>query len=108
MIIVLFGLTLHFYGSKTLKEILFPISFLAFMVPLPMVVITNLSFRLKIFAAQIAVVRLIIWGFIACSTAAAIIMRHAYVVVEDVCSGLRSLITLMALGSLFAYGMKSS
>ena len=34
-------------------------------------------------------------------------MEHASVVVEDVCSGLRSLIALMALGALFAYWMKS-
>ena len=34
-------------------------------------------------------------------------MPHAIVIVEDVCSGLRSLIALMALGALFAYLMKS-
>jgi len=34
-------------------------------------------------------------------------MTHASVVVEDACSGLRSLIALMALGALFAYWMRS-
>jgi exosortase len=108
MIIVLFGLTLHFYGAKTLKEVLFPISFLIFMVPLPMVVITNLSFRLKIFATQISVLTLNNMHLFCVQHGSTIVMQHAYVVVEDVCSGLRSLITLMALGSLFAYWMKSS
>jgi len=108
MIIVLLGLTLHFYGAKVLKEILFPISFLAFMIPLPMVVITNLSFRLKIFAAQISVVALNDMRLYCVQHGSAIVLRHAYVIVEDVCSGLRSLITLMALGSIFAYWMKSS
>jgi exosortase len=108
MIIVLYGLTLYFYGSKMLKEVLFPISFLVFMVPLPMVVITNISFRLKIFAAQIAVVALNNMHLPCVQHGSAIVMRHAYVVVDDVCSGLRSLITLMALGSLFTYWMKSS
>ncbi len=108
MIIVLFGLILHFYGSKVFKEVVFPISFLAFMVPLPMVVITNLSFRLKIFAAQIAVVALNDMRLFCVQHGSTIVMRHAYVVVDDVCSGLRSLITLMALGGLFAYWMKSS
>jgi len=108
MIIVLFGLTLHFYGSKTLREVLFPISFLVFMVPLPMVVIANLSFRLKMFATQIAVVALNNMHLFCIQHGSTIIMHHAYVVVEDVCSGLRSLITLMALGSLFAYWMKAS
>ena len=108
LIIVLFGLTLHFYGSKALKEVIFPISFLAFMIPLPMLVITNLSFRLKIFATQIAVGALNNMGLFCVQHGSTIAMRHAYVVVEDACSGLRSLITLMALGSLFAYWMKSS
>jgi len=108
LIIVLFGLTLHFYGSKMLKEVFFPISFLVFMVPLPMVVITNLSFRLKIFAAKIAVIALNNMRLYCVQHGSTIVMQHAYVVVDDVCSGLRSLITLMALGSLFAYWMKSS
>lgn len=108
MIIVLFGLILHFYGSKVLKELLFPISFLFFMVPLPMVVITGLSFRLKIFAAQIAVIALNDMRLFCVQHGSTIVMQHAHVIVEDVCSGLRSLITLMALGSLFAYGMKAS
>jgi len=108
MIIVLLGLVLHFYGPKMLRELLFPISFLAFMVPLPMVVITNLSFRLKIFATQIAVKVLNDMGLFCVQHGSTIVLRHAYVIVEDACSGLRSLITLMALGSIFAYGMQSS
>jgi len=107
LIFMLYALVLHFYGTRALKELFFPISFLIFMVPLPLVVITNLSFRLKILAAQLAVVALNHMGLVCVQHGSAIVMRHAYVVVEDVCSGLRSLITLMALGSLFAYGMKS-
>jgi exosortase len=108
MILVVFGLILHFYGSKVLKEILFPVSFLVFMVPLPEVIIVNLSFRLKIFAAQLAVSTLNHMHIFCVQQGSTIIMRHATVVVEDVCSGLRSLITLLALSSLFAYWMKSS
>lgn len=108
IIIALFGLVLHFYGSKMLKELLFPISFLVFMVPLPMVIIANISFRLKIFAAHIGVNVLNQMGLTCTQQGSAIVMRHAYVVVDDVCSGLRSLITLMALGSLFSFWMKST
>ena len=45
-------------------------------------------------------------GILAKREGSIIYMRHAQVVVEDVCSGLRSLISLTALGSIFAYWMR--
>lgn len=106
MLIVLFGLVLQFYGVKILRVIFFPLFFLVFMVPLPEVVVANLSFRLKLFAASIAAAILKGMGFLAIQEGSIIKMRNAYVIVDDVCSGLRSLISLTALGSIFAYWMK--
>jgi len=107
MIIVLLGLIAHFYGNQILKKVLFPILFLFFMVPLPMVVITNISFQMKLFAATLATGILNNMGLPAIQEGSILKMRHTYVIVDDVCSGLRSLISLTALGMLFAYWMKS-
>lgn len=107
LIVVLIGLVLHFYGSKVLRIVLFPLCFLVFMVPLPMVLIANISFQLKLLAAKISVYVLNNQMRLPCiQDGSTILMRHAQVVVDDVCSGLRSLISLTALGSLFAYWMK--
>ncbi len=106
MLIVLIGLILHFYGPKVLKKILFPICFLFFMFPLPLVIIVNISFKMKLFAATIATKVLNQIGLSAIQEGSIILMSHTEVVVDDVCSGLRSLISLMALGSIFAYWMK--
>lgn len=108
MLIVIPGLILYFYGSKILKKIWFPVAFLIFMVPAPLVVIANISFKMKIFAAKIATVLLNNMGLIAVREGSLIKMPHAYVVVDDVCSGLRSLISLTALGSIFAYWMNAN
>ncbi len=108
MLIVVTGLVLHFYGWKTLRCIWFPLVFLVFMVPIPLVVIANISFKMKLFAAQIATAALNNAGLPAIREGSIIRMQHAYVIVDDVCSGLRSLISLTALGSIFAYEMKSS
>ncbi len=108
MLIVLFGLILHFFGRKILDKIVFPISFLVFMIPLPMVVITNISFKMKLFAAQIAAWTLNAIHIPAIREGSMLKMKHSYVIVDDVCSGLRSLISLTALGSIFAYWLKSS
>jgi len=107
MLLVLTGLILYFYGRAVFKKIVFPILFLAFMIPVPLVIITNISFKMKLFAADIAASILNNSGIPAIQEGSIIRMRHTQVVVDDVCSGLRSLISLMALGSIFAYWMKS-
>jgi len=108
MLLVLVGLILFFYGFAVFRKILFPVLFLVFMIPVPLVIITNISFKMKIFAAEIATTVLNSSGIPAVREGSVIRMRHAQVIVDDVCSGLRSLISLMALGSIFAYWMKST
>jgi exosortase len=108
MLIVLYGLVLHFRGEAFFRKMLFPLLFLMFMVPLPMVVVANLSFQLKIFAAEISTSVLNNIRIPAIREGSIIKMHTAYVVVDDVCSGLRSLISLTALGSLFAYWIKGT
>jgi len=107
LLLVILGYVLYFYGEAILRRIWFPIIFLVFMIPIPLYTITQISFQMKIFAAEIGERILNQMGFMAVREGSIIKMQHTYVVVDDVCSGLRSLISLMALGSLFAYFMKS-
>ena len=108
MIIVLAGFILVcIFGKNVLKEILFPVVFLIFMVPLPLVAVINMSFQLKLLSAKMATVMLNVINIPAVQQGSYIRMEHASIIVEDVCSGLRSLIALMALGTLFAYWLKS-
>ena len=108
MLLVFIGMILYFFGEKIFYKIRFPIAFLIFMVPMPEVVIANISFKMKIFAAHLATIVLNHMRMPALQKGSIILMRHAQVQVEDICSGLRSLISLMALGSIFAYWMKAS
>ena len=108
MIVTLLGIALHLYGKDVVKQVAFPIFFLIFMVPMPSETIVNISFKMKIFAAEIAERILNHIGLLAVREGSIIKMRNTYVVVEDVCSGLRSLISLAALGSIFAYWLKGS
>lgn len=103
LILILIGIVLLSLGKGYLRKLLFPIMFLIFMIPLPMVAIANLSFRLKIFASQIATVAVNKLGIYAVRDGSVIKTTHSYVTVEDPCSGIRSLIALIALGALIAY-----
>jgi len=108
IILVIAGLVLLFLGKKQLRQLMFPITFLIFMIPLPLAAIANISFKLKIFAAYISTIIINKLGVPAIRDGSVIKTMHSYLIVEDPCSGIRSLIALIALGALMAYFSKTS
>ena len=102
-LLVISGLVLYFSGREMLKEVLFSILFLIFMIPLPLIAIVGITFKMKMFAAVWANKIVNALGVRAVLDGSIIKMRTTHVVVEDVCSGLRSLISLLALGTIIAY-----
>ncbi len=97
------GLVLYLGGKRLLRAVGFPIFMLFFMIPFPLVVIGTAVLRLKLFAAMCATVILHLIGMPAVQQGSTIFMRNATVLVDDPCSGLRSLLSLLTLGVLFAY-----
>lgn len=108
LIIVLIGIVLLFLGKEFFKHIWFPLFFLCFMIPLPLVFISVLAFKLKILASYIAVLVVNSFGMNAVREGSIIKTMNSYLVLEDPCSGMRSLITLVALAALIAYLSKMS
>jgi exosortase len=107
-VFVFYGLILFFFGKDMTRKLTFPIFFLFAMVPLPLVMVSNLTVQLKLFAAQCATFILNRIGFPSVRDGSTIIMPNSYIAVEAPCSGLRSLISLLTLGLIFAYAMKMS
>lgn len=103
ILLVLAGIILLFLGRNFLKHLWFAILFLSFAIPLPLVLISHLSFKLKILASQAAVAAVSLLGIPAARAGSIIKTRHSYLIVEDPCSGVQSLIALIALGALMAY-----
>jgi len=102
-LLVISGLVLYFSGKEMFEETLFAILFLIFMIPLPLIAIVGITFKMKMFAAVWANKIVNALGVRAVLDGSVIKMRTTHVVVEDVCSGLRSLISLLALGTIIAY-----
>jgi len=119
LVVAAFGLVFFFYGAAISRILLFPLAFIATMIPMPMHLVEKLTFRLKIFASVLSV-----WlvdllrvvgihdnvvvrdgSYIRWETSAE---AMDFIIVGDVCSGLRSLIALLAFGALFAYMAKLS
>lgn len=101
--ILLVGSCLFLLGQERTKKITFPLLFLLFMFPIPLALITIISFPLKMFVADYGVKLVELTGIPVFREGFNIIIPEGTLLVGNPCSGLRSLITFLALGSLFSY-----
>ena len=108
MLTTIWGLVWTFWGWPALCTLRFPMVYLLFMVPLPGVFLINVSFQMKLMAASLATHGLHLLGLSATQAGSTIQVPGASVIVDDVCSGLRSLISLIALATLWSDGLPLS
>lgn len=108
LIMLIYGMVLFFFGKEMVHKLIFPIVFLFTMVPLPLVIIGNLTVKLKLLATQLSVFVLNSIGFLCIQDGSVIRMPSSFIEVAAPCSGLRSIISLLTLGLLFAYFSKTS
>ena len=101
---VLTGLVLMLWGWRALRRLWFPIAFLVFMVPLPEISIAQLNFRLKMLASDWGVALANLFGVIVERSGNQVFLEgDKTMVIANVCNGLRTLISVMAFGALYAY-----
>jgi exosortase len=101
MLAAVWGLVWTAWGWPTLWALKFPLLFLLFMVPLPGVLLIAISFKMKLFAATLASHLITFIGIPAQQAGSTIHVPGVSVIVDDTCSGLRSLISLIALATLW-------
>ena len=103
---LLAGIALHFGGYGTLKPLVFPILFLAFMIPLPN--INEIAADLQQFSSRMSA-HILDWiGIEVTRTGAQLQLANTTLVIGLPCSGLNSLISLTAVAALMAYIVKGS
>ncbi len=101
---VLAGIVLIFWGTTALRRFWFPLAFLVFMVPLPEVSIAQMNFRLKMVAADWGVRLVNLTGIIAERAGNRVFLEDdKSLIIANVCNGLRTLITVIGFGALYAY-----
>ena len=104
-VVLIFGLILYLAGWGWAKELWFPCAFLLFMIPLNFLE-QYVSFPLRIFVAQVSTSLLNVLGVNVYREGTGIYSvanRFLPLEVADPCSGIRSLMALMALTSLYGY-----
>jgi len=103
LIIVLSGLVLFHLGRRVLRILFFPLTFLFFMVPLPAVVFYAVTFPLQRLAAENAAWTLDLLGVPVLLDGNVIHLSQITLGVTEACSGIRSLISLLAGAVAWAY-----
>ena len=103
LILVIAGLILFILGKEHFRILLFPLAFLLFMVPLPYLIYDSVAFPLKLFAAKAATATLQFVDVPVLREGNIITLPNITLEVADACSGIRSLISLIALGVVYAY-----
>ena len=103
LILALAGVILQLQGLRFFRRAAFAIAFLVFMIPTLPLFMNTLSFKLKVLAARGAIAVSHVLGVMVQRDGVNLVFPGGVLSVENACSGLRSLVALMALGALFGY-----
>jgi exosortase len=104
LVITLFGLVWYLFGLGLIRRTWFAFFFLCFMIPIPYIIYYAVSFPMQLIATKITVDILNLAGMAIVRQGNIIHLAGGYSLeVADACSGIRSLVALLALGALYAY-----
>ncbi len=102
-VLVVAGVLLLMKGLPALRVAWFPVLYLVFMVPLPGVLVDAVTGPLKQWISGIVVEVLHVVGYPIARSGVTISIGQYQMLVADACSGLHSMFSLSALGTLFMY-----
>lgn len=102
-VLLLFGLVWYFGGARMAKTSSVPIWYLVLAIPVPYVIYFAVAFPLQIWATKITALLLHFLGMPSIRQGNVIHLPNYSLEVVEACSGLRSLVSLLALSGVYAY-----
>jgi exosortase len=102
-VIILAGITWTYWGAERTRVLALPFLLLATMVPLPLLVFATLSAPLQLFASDIASRAAELAGVTLFRDGNVLQLANISLGIEEACSGLTSLSSLMVAGVLFGF-----
>lgn len=103
ILIIITGISLYYFGVDNFKRVWFAFFFLLFMIPVPATIYYSVTLPMQLFASKITNNLLHIIGVPSVRQGNIIFLPEYTLEVVEACSGLRSLVSLMALAGLYAY-----
>ena len=103
LLVVLAGITIYLFGTVVFRRMMFPIAWLIFMIPLPAIIYYALTFKLQVLASSLSSTMLDFARIPNVREGNVIYLPNFTVGVVEACSGIRSLISLLAFAAFFGY-----
>jgi exosortase len=103
MLVLLAGIVLFLAGWKTLHAVSFPLSYLIWMIPIPVIIFNQITFPLQLLASRLATAGLELVQLPVLRDGNVLVMSNYSLEVVEACSGIRSLMTLIALAVAYGY-----
>ena len=102
-LILLVGMLLTIGGTALVRELAFPLLLLPFMIPIPAVIYSSITFPLQLFASRVAEWSLDLLGYPVLRNGNILELASQKLSVAEACSGIRSLLSLSFLSLVYAY-----
>jgi exosortase len=106
LLILLAGLVVLFQGWTFFRAILFPWAILLLMIPIPALILQQVTFPLQMLAAKLATALLQLVQVPVLREGNVIVLASMPLDVAEACSGIRSLLTLVTLAIIYGYLME--
>jgi exosortase len=103
MLGVIAGIVLYLYGWRHLRIVAFPIAFLLLMIPIPTILFNQIAFPLQLLASRFGEMALTVAGIPVLREGNVITLSNTTLEVAEACSGIRSLISLLAFAIVLGY-----
>jgi exosortase len=103
MLGVLAGIVLYLYGWRHLRLLAFPIAFLLLMIPIPTILFNKIAFPLQLLASRFGEMALTVVGIPVLREGNVITLSNTTLEVAEACSGIRSLVSLLAFAIVLGY-----
>ncbi len=107
LLILLAGLIILFQGWTFFRAVLFPWAFLILMIPLPKLILQQVTFPLQLLASKLATSLLQLVDVPVLRQGNVIYLAAMPLYVAEACSGIRSLLTLVTLAIIYGYLMET-
>jgi exosortase D (VPLPA-CTERM-specific) len=107
LLVLVAGLIILFQGWTFFRAVLFPWAFLFLMIPIPNLILQQITFPLQLLASRLATGFLELVGVPVLREGNLIVLAKMPLDVAEACSGIRSLLTLITLAIIYGYLMET-